>query len=143
MTTADAAEFKRLMFRLDTVFDKASSVARTDAYFEELRDIPIGLVSGAVDLHCKRARTYPRPAELRKLADEAIEKAPPLALPPADIDGEPTYHCTACRDTGWVEQGEHRTPPTVKVCSCVKTNPTFEKTRKRYGYRDSDFSRSW
>lgn len=159
MTTSDADEFRRLMFRLDTVFDKAASMARTDAYFEELRDIPIGLVRDAVSLHTRKARTYPRPAELRKLADVAQgiddDKLPParLLLPPRTPDGEPELlvpHCAVCDDTGWAPTmmkapiyGPEAMVDAVKRCGCWKTNPKAQTAKKRYGDRDADFSRSW
>jgi hypothetical protein len=157
MTTSDAAEFKRLIFRLDTVFDKPASAARVDAYFEELRDIPIGLVRDAVSLHTRKARTYPRPAELRKLADVAQgiddDKPPRLLLPPRTPTGEPeppVYHCTVCEDTGWAPTtmkapiyGPEATVAAVKRCACWPTNPKKQQAKKRYGDRDADFSRSW
>lgn len=153
MTTSDAQTFRDLMLRLDTVFDKASSQARTNLYFEELRDISVDLLRQAVALHMKRARTYPRPAELRVLAYEA-QDATTKALPPADIEGEPTYFCVTCLDSGWApvdgsRMDEWRDPTTgsamtVRKCACRRTSPKFQQKRVRlYGNRDSDVYRPW
>lgn len=152
MTTSDAPEFKRLVMKLDTVFDKASSTVKVDAYFEELRDIPLSLVAEAVSRHIRRARTYPRPAELRKLADEAQGIDEPRKALPAHKPAEPeaiVRHCAECEDNGWLPTtmkapvyGPEATVEAVKRCPCYKTNPNLV-TAKRYAHRDADFSRSW
>jgi hypothetical protein len=158
MTTSDAPEFRRLMMRLDTVFDKPSSTVRADEYFQSLRDVPFALVGEAVTRHIARARTYPRPAELRKLADEAqgVDDEPMKRLMPPTrrvTPGEPApppvYHCQLCEDNGWLffEQaaplyGPDATVDVVRRCHCYKTNPALVAP-KRYAHKDADFHRTW
>lgn len=145
MKPSDAVEFAALVRRLDVAFDKPSNNEKRDEYYQGLRDVPIELLRDAVSAHVRQGKYYPRIADLRNLVDDAQPEHKPKRPPPEAyaIDGEPTYVCTACEDTGWrfVTERTDKTAPVARRCECHKTNPAITHPH-RYGYRDPEFHRA-
>ena len=146
MTPADAEAFAEIMVRLDTVYSKPASPLRGAAYKEALADVPMDLLRTAVSRPSQASRLYPRPSDLRQLADEvqaARERKALLPPPATEHEGEPVYHCPHCLDTGYVnwDGSDIHTlcPPmekygraqgwTVIACACVTQNPAGHKQR--------------
>ena len=130
MKPTDAFEFAALIRRLDVAFDKPSNSEKRDEYFHGLKDKPIERLRDAVSEHVRNGKYYPRIADLRNLMEEPTTP-PPRRLPPeaTAIDGEPTYVCTACLDTGWqfVSERTDTAAPIVRKCACRPTNPAIPR----------------
>ena len=140
-------EFALQMARLAVAFDKKPGKARLDVFFERLRDIPANVFVRGVDRCLDAGKSFPTIGRLREACDEA--KPRPKALPPPPIvDGQTSFYCPTCEDTGFEYFEKENKAGTgmstyVRRCNCAKTNPklvaermqatTFYKPEPKYG----------
>ncbi len=155
MIDTDRPAFGALLLRLDTAYEKKASALRAAEYWDQLKDIPIGLLTDAVSQHIRDARTFPRISDLRSAADKLADNrdtSRPLLLPAAparepetDAHGLPVYHyhCSNCHDTGLeFLPDDPKRQPTVRPCHCARTNPKLQPV-KRYASKNTDVRRPW
>jgi hypothetical protein len=122
-------------------------------YFDALADLPIDVVEGAAGRLVKLATRWPKPIDWRRASDEVRnEHRPTLRPAPVSDDGQVTYCCANCQDTGWrpacwCRLGElnagwqcERHPRLVGdveyraamvACACRDGNPAYQAGRNR------------
>lgn len=153
MTTIDVSEFTDLLRQVGQVHGGKKTDEMAPAYFEALRDIPIGVIREAKTHLVSNSRFWPKPVDWRAAAQK-VEARKPVPMPAQEFvtlpDGtrEETYLCLTCEDTGWApECGCHvglqdmkGHCPThggyaangityrqrVKPCACRATNARFQ-----------------
>jgi hypothetical protein len=79
MTSQDREAFARMLYALGDTFAEAVSELRAEAYFDALRDLPVGEVLAAGRRAIRECRFFPRPVELRELIEGRTEDRAELA----------------------------------------------------------------
>lgn len=79
MEPDDSDDFIRRLVALGELFDAQLSTAKQVLYFEALRDLPLARVTHAITVAARTCKFFPRPAELRDLADGSAEERSALA----------------------------------------------------------------
>src|SRR5262249_32937387 len=82
--STDVQRFGKMMAVLQAVFDKVLRPEAQDACFSVLEDLPIEAVERAGELALKSCKFFPKPAELRELAEGSFEDRSQLALSSLD-----------------------------------------------------------
>lgn len=65
MLASDFPEFEALIRQLEKLYSKTIDDETMQAYWSALRELPMAVVRRKVDEHIKRAKFFPKPAELR------------------------------------------------------------------------------
>lgn len=109
---------------------KAPDAIKLNVYFEKLIDIPLYIVTAALDECAKQSSKFPSVQDIRAMADacldfklvppeiEAAAKKPKaIAGTVMDRDGKmvTTYYCWTCQDQGWI----------TKTCPAEPCGRTF------------------
>jgi len=79
MTPQDREAFARLMLGLGETFNEPVSDERMEIYFAALADLDFPTVRAAASAHVRTSKFFPRPAEIRELAEGGTEDRAELA----------------------------------------------------------------
>lgn len=74
MTNEDRDEFKKLLFAMAAAYQKEVDAPMTTGYWMLLMDLPIERVKAATVKAMQMSKFFPSAAEIRELAQEAIEQ---------------------------------------------------------------------
>jgi hypothetical protein len=135
-------EFALAIARLSAAVDKKPTKQRLDIYFERLKDIPFEAFTRGIDRYVdeSESNTFPSIGRLRAACDmaQSATRFARKALPTPE--GEQTYFCRKCEDTGfepfmkWAPIYE-REVSYVRRCECWLENPKLvdeRLTRQRF-----------
>lgn len=75
MDLADNVEFRNRLVTLAELFDLKLAATRQALYFEALRDLPFERIAHALNQAARHCKFFPKPAELRVLAEGDAEDA--------------------------------------------------------------------
>lgn len=106
MTDQDRPHFAEAMHAMAETFNEPMSDIRAEAYFDALRDLPMGRVNAAVRLALRTCRFFPKPVELRELVEGSADQRADFAwgevleqIRRVGYMGSPTFTDPAISDT--------------------------------------------
>lgn len=79
MTAADSKAFAAILHGLAEIYGEAVSPLRAELYFRALDDLSLEDVKRAANLHSRRSKFFPKPAELREAVTGPVEDRAELA----------------------------------------------------------------
>lgn len=141
---SDREQRAKMLTALAEVFGEDIGVTRLAAYIQALSDVPLDSLRLGLQ-HAVKAQTFfPKPAELRRAVDHALNAQAVLARARAqiveDTDWRLARFCTVCEDSGmaYVKRGTHDIVPHAQVhgsqadwqmqpCVCRDHNPAIRR----------------
>ncbi len=75
MLASEFGDFEALMRQFEKIFGKKIDDETMQVYWRALKDLPFGLVRAKAEIYLKRAKFFPKPAELRP-KDSAVVAEP-------------------------------------------------------------------
>lgn len=96
MIARDKPALRRALLTLAEIHGRELTPEMLEAYFDALQTLPIQNVERAIKRATAESAFWPKPAELRELAQSADDRRPP----PREYDGVPAYACPDCQDRG-------------------------------------------
>ena len=79
MTAADSKAFAAILHGLGEIYGESVSPLRAELYFRALDDLSLEDVKRAANLHTRRCKFFPKPAELREAVAGPVEDRAELA----------------------------------------------------------------
>jgi hypothetical protein len=132
MTTDTLAQ---AIAKWSVAYDKHLNEAKIDLYYEQLKDIDDETMAVLVDRWIADQSHFPRISQIREYADIVRRKVPQIRHAPPSPDGEVTFYCLLCEDTGyepfkkWSNHYQAEVPY-VRRCDCWTRNPKLLSERE-------------
>lgn len=127
----------RMIGALAETLGEPLSEMRLEGYLAALADVPTERLKLGLARAMRGATFFPKPAEIRRMVDQALDALATEARLAPKEDDDPRFlvFCRDCRDDGYVfVEGKSNT---VRRCDCFHTNPKLVAQRekvRRYSY---------
>jgi hypothetical protein len=159
---SDAPAFLATLKRLTLTLGGSVDDARAMAYFEDLRDLPLGDFEEAARRLSRTGSRFPRPGEIRGVC-EAVRAESMFRLPSAPVETN-TIHCDDCEDGGWWvytcpgigreaatahdprqrycgRTHDHYWHRCARECPCRPTNPNYQRKQQEVAAKAAEHHR--
>ena len=114
MLAGDFGEFETLMRQFEKIFGKKIDDDTMNTYFGALREVPLSVVRRKAEDYLKRAKFFPKPADLRPKMEEPKEQ------PKSDGKFE-----AAEERSMWSLEELRRTNPEAWIAQMERTKPGY------------------